>query len=89
MKFKTNLKIKNYLCRWKFINTPNIIIMKKLFAIAGIILFVGSLTLSSCSSRKRLCPAYPPSTYKADISTDKQANPIIIDEIKIEDSETL
>jgi len=43
--------------------------MKKIFSILGVILFAGSLVLSSCSG-SRLCPAYPPSVYSGDLDQD-------------------
>ncbi len=36
--------------------------MKKLIVLASVILILGSVVFTSCS-RKRLCPAYPPSVY--------------------------
>lgn len=41
--------------------------MKKLLSIFGILLFTGSMLISSCSSSRSLCPAYPPSTYNGEV----------------------
>jgi hypothetical protein len=39
--------------------------MKKIFSSLFILLFAGSLLISSCSSNM-YCPAYPPSVYSGD-----------------------
>ena len=41
--------------------------MKKILSILGVLLFVSSFMLTSCSSSGRLCPAYPPSVYQGDV----------------------
>jgi hypothetical protein len=46
--------------------------MKKLITLSAALLFIGVLTLTSCSSNRSLCPAYPPSSYQGDADTDTQ-----------------
>mgnify|MGYP001545133844 CR=1 FL=1 len=55
--------------------------MKKIFSILAVVLFAGSMLLSSCSTN-RLCPAYPPSVYSGDT---EQVNDQIIDFENIEE----
>ncbi len=40
--------------------------MKKLLSLFAIILFFGSLAITSCNSSSTVCPAYPPSVYHGD-----------------------
>ena len=47
--------------------------MKKMTVLLTVAVFAIGLLASSCNSQKRLCPAYPPSTYHGD------ANDIIKD----------
>jgi len=62
--------------------------MKKLLSIFGILLFVGSMFITSCSSKSSVCPAYPPSTYNGEIQ--KQINQDInIKNIELETIENL
>lgn len=51
--------------------------MKKILSILGVLLFAGSILLTSCTTN-RLCPAYPPSVYQGDIQQNDN-NDIIID----------
>ena len=57
--------------------------MKKILSILGVLLFAGSLILTSCSTG-RLCPAYPPSVYQGDIQQNNNDNIIDIDSDKIQ-----
>ena len=40
--------------------------MKKILSIFAVLLFTFGLLLTSCQSRNRICPAYPPSVYQGD-----------------------
>jgi hypothetical protein len=44
--------------------------MKKILSIFGVLLFIGSLALSSCNTSSRLCPAYPPSVLQGNVDQD-------------------
>lgn len=62
--------------------------MKKLVSILGVVLFFGALTITSCSSKATLCPAYPPSTYHGEVikqNTEKNN----IENIELQSEETL
>ncbi len=41
--------------------------MKKLLSVFGILLFFGSLAITSCNTSTSVCPAYPPSVYHGDV----------------------
>jgi len=46
--------------------------MKKLAAVVFIVLFAASFGLSSCNQQRRLCPAYPPSTFHGDTHNEAE-----------------
>lgn len=70
-----------------FINIK-IKMMKKLLSVFGIVLLFGGLSLTSCSSNKSLCPAYPPSTYNGEVQ--KQINQDVnIETIELENTNSL
>ncbi len=57
--------------------------MKKLLSVFGILLFAGSMLITSCSSNASLCPAYPPSTYNGEaINQDVNIETIDIETIE-------
>ena len=60
--------------------------MKKITAILIVAVFTIGLISSSCNSKKRLCPAYPPSTYEGNaINTDmnQTQDVLILDETNL------